>query len=745
MRILEAMQQLNALTEETFSTNSDGLRELRSFRDDDDLEGTISIIDPEAKTEDDLQDSYVGKVIIDCSVCHSKLYKDKEEITLSEDGELANEGEECPYCYSPDGYKVIGEITQYKDSNEDDEDTDDNTDIPTEDEDKDLEESIDEPQKIATNQKGDYLVKANSGKGYTAFNKNDVCIGGVDTEDENEAKNKFMAGKLNEGVFGFGKKKKDKRKTAIDSDFVIVKRDKSGAYHYLGQPFSDKYEAEDIKRKEQKRTGESNIEVVTYGRGKKLVGKAMRDETLSEGIFDKLKNRKEREVFDFAGFKCITNGSKYKVVTPGGWESVWLDTIEEAQNLLADEAKETTGYDYWEDANGESAKPIEEGIFGIKTKREKEKEAKAKAEREAKKKADKEDAERIERERQADVARGWKERADRQRQARSEYNRSRYNDIKGDKPSNTGYKGVNYSGGDYYESLDSKSSEEDMNEFLDANLNLDAHNFGGSSNKVSVLSPGIGESYKDVDGIMGEKDATYSDDDLKKYWDAENENDPVLAYYKGDFKKWVEDTKKSMKKIDESIENLSLDTEDTHMEMTSEDNGKVTIVTEPLNASSIDGEETLAPISDETQATIEGNNEEEIPTEEENTEVDVDIDEVDEESFDEMGESLLRNLYENVESYKTTAIKSKGNQLKIEGTINFKSGKSKPTAFLFESNTADRNGRVSFYGRNKDLAKNKKQFFLEGKVNKEQKSLVLESMRYNIICNAERYSGKVGR
>ena len=60
MRILEAMQQLNALTEETFSTNSDGLRELRSFRDDDDLEGTISIIAPEAKTEDDLQDSYVG-------------------------------------------------------------------------------------------------------------------------------------------------------------------------------------------------------------------------------------------------------------------------------------------------------------------------------------------------------------------------------------------------------------------------------------------------------------------------------------------------------------------------------------------------------------------------------------------------------------------------------------------------------------------------------------------------------------
>lgn len=63
-----------------------------------------------------------------------------------------------------------------------------------------IEESVNEP-KIATNANGDYLVKASSGKGYTAFNKNDVCIGGTDADTDDEAKNKFMNGKLNEGRF----------------------------------------------------------------------------------------------------------------------------------------------------------------------------------------------------------------------------------------------------------------------------------------------------------------------------------------------------------------------------------------------------------------------------------------------------------------------------------------------------------------------------------------------------------------
>lgn len=40
-----------------------------------------------------------------------------------------------------------------------------------------------EVEKLHTKPNGEYLVKADSGKGYTAFNRNDVAIGGIDDED----------------------------------------------------------------------------------------------------------------------------------------------------------------------------------------------------------------------------------------------------------------------------------------------------------------------------------------------------------------------------------------------------------------------------------------------------------------------------------------------------------------------------------------------------------------------------------
>lgn len=73
------------------------------------------------------------------------------------------------------------------------------------------------------------------------------------------------------------------------------------------------------------------------------------------------------------------------------------------------------------------------------------------------------------------------------RDARRAYERNRYNEIQGDKPSNTPYKGVNYSGGDYYsEDLDADTRE--LDELFNlVDVDLDARGFGGSGNDVSVL------------------------------------------------------------------------------------------------------------------------------------------------------------------------------------------------------------------------------------------------------------------
>ena len=116
----EAFRQLELLNEEDFnlSTTADN-SDLKDFLDNDDMSVmSLDVIDPEAETEEDLEDSYTGKVILDCCVCHSKLYKDKEEVQIDEEQDLANTDEECPFCYSRDGFKIIGEVAPYGETEE---------------------------------------------------------------------------------------------------------------------------------------------------------------------------------------------------------------------------------------------------------------------------------------------------------------------------------------------------------------------------------------------------------------------------------------------------------------------------------------------------------------------------------------------------------------------------------------------------------------------------------------------------
>lgn len=111
--INEAFRQFTLLEDsEDFALTPDGIDNLGSFMDsamnDDDL--GVQVIDPEAETEDDLKQSYVGKIICDCNVCHSHIFFNKEDIVISDDGVTVNEDDECPYCMSADGYTIIGEI-----------------------------------------------------------------------------------------------------------------------------------------------------------------------------------------------------------------------------------------------------------------------------------------------------------------------------------------------------------------------------------------------------------------------------------------------------------------------------------------------------------------------------------------------------------------------------------------------------------------------------------------------------------
>lgn len=139
----EAFKKLDFLTEEDFSLyNTDSIDDMGQLLADP---GTPSqdVIDPEAETEDELQDTYIGKVILHCPVCNSMVYKKLEDIVKDDVEELVNVGEECPYCYTSEGFKVIGIVSPFEEG-KDEEDEQEGEKEDSSEEEKESEEHIDE-------------------------------------------------------------------------------------------------------------------------------------------------------------------------------------------------------------------------------------------------------------------------------------------------------------------------------------------------------------------------------------------------------------------------------------------------------------------------------------------------------------------------------------------------------------------------------------------------------------------------
>ena len=113
--LAEAFQSLSSLTEDVVDINDEDVESKVSDIIDDETDDSIAVIDVDADSDEDLEDSYIGKIIIECDVCHSKLYKDASEVIPSEDDEkVVNIEEECPFCYSTDGYHIVGQVAPYQ-------------------------------------------------------------------------------------------------------------------------------------------------------------------------------------------------------------------------------------------------------------------------------------------------------------------------------------------------------------------------------------------------------------------------------------------------------------------------------------------------------------------------------------------------------------------------------------------------------------------------------------------------------
>ena len=75
-------------------------------------EAIEQIVDAAAETQDDLQKTYIGSIILQCPTCKTMIYKNPDQLVKSEDADdvIYNVDEECPHCGAKDGFELIGQV-----------------------------------------------------------------------------------------------------------------------------------------------------------------------------------------------------------------------------------------------------------------------------------------------------------------------------------------------------------------------------------------------------------------------------------------------------------------------------------------------------------------------------------------------------------------------------------------------------------------------------------------------------------
>lgn len=122
----EAFQSLDLiedkyLKEETFQLGKEkDIEELEDMIEYNENGPDIEeVVDLDAESIEEVKDSYVGDIVIQCPNCTHMYYKTEDEIKLEPKSEesdtlICNVGEECYYCGSESGYDVIGRVTPYE-------------------------------------------------------------------------------------------------------------------------------------------------------------------------------------------------------------------------------------------------------------------------------------------------------------------------------------------------------------------------------------------------------------------------------------------------------------------------------------------------------------------------------------------------------------------------------------------------------------------------------------------------------
>lgn len=191
----------------------------------------------------------------------------------------------------------------------------------------------------------------------------------------------------------------------------------------------------------------------------------------------------------------------------------------------------------------------------------------------------------------------------------------------------------------------------------------------------------------------------------------------------------IDDKLKKEESLMESVEGVTVTTDTDIVNVDVKDTDGVTVDVQGKDSVGNTEEATIEPVSDETKEEIVANSEE--GESEEGAEGEMlsdEFDEFNEEEFDELGESYLKEVYDNVKSFKTTRGVMDKDRIKLEGIIEFNSGKKAKTSFVFEKYMTTPRGKFKLLGENLQLTSRKNAFILTGNI--QNRKLCMEALTY---------------
>ena len=632
--LAEAFQQLKCLDEEAFDLSADRgvVDELQSFVADD-IEAPYEeeIIDVEADKEDELKKDYVGQVILRCTSCGAKIFKDIADVILDDNSEVANAEEECPLCGGQFGYEVIGKVEPFDEdefkAEEEDEVGDDIGEGGEEVEPEFSEDEIHEALKEALN------------------------------PDDQAKLDQIVADHLTDAAY----------EAAVDNELEVHRPDMEKAEKSFNDDFYFNDFEESCKNEECEDCKEEKCE--------EECDESL-DEALSPKEFDKLLQKGNSEESDKLGDAFV----------------------KECDRLGIDQ----------ENASNYS---------------------------ELYKKLDKQGKEKI-----TKVIKSFKE------SLTEEIDNKFDKLVSGEiyKADNSGeYKFIGTIEGEdgetlyKFEPIDELAIETSKEVAVD-----EPEAFDGQY----CYMPGETVNYTFFDESLTEEvevninDKTAAEDAVKI---EDSEQEPIKEELGDkaaeDAEKLVDPEENPVKEsLTEDVENISVDVDGkNHIQVEPKEDGGVEIEVNPQHDEEAPVEdEMIAPLDDEDKDAIMGNDgemPEEEPMDDFGAEDEFAVDEFEEESFDELGESFLKRVYENVDSFKTTKAIDDHGKLVVEGLIKFNSGKEKATSFVFEGFRNTKRGKVLVPGMNETFSKSNKAFLLKGTL--ADKKFVSESLTYNYTAS----------